>query len=110
MGAPTFPKAGDWRPSDVHRFAVVSDRRVARSSAVNDPDYYGGHLVAEVSSSALVHLVAAAPDLAEALEKAAEHLNRAGMVTFRDGEISQSFLDAAEAARLALSKARGETE
>lgn len=54
-------------------------------------------------------LIAAAPDLAEALEQAAEALERAASA-FRTEVARQTFLDEAAAARAALSKARGETE
>lgn len=116
MGAPAWTK-GPWRVDPHHSGDVqTSDGTVEIGATWHASDQgssliiRGPNLPDDDTADANARLIASAPDLAEALEKAAEHLDRAGMVTFRDGEISQSFLDAAEAARLALSKARGETE
>lgn len=103
MGETKFPKAGEWRPSTVHRFAVVSDQRIAHSAAFTDPEYWGGHLVADVASPSLVPIVAAAPDLAEACRMLVESYD-ADMGTYAIGKL----YEAREAARAALSKARGE--
>lgn len=107
MGAPWTP--GPW---EVGQHPAMTKGWIVRpvlfgSQAKALPECEGGHIV--LWNKANAHLIAAAPDLAEALEKLlAEHLDlasRADCLEWAEAEPSPVI-----AARLALAKARGETE
>lgn len=102
MGAPWTP--GPWRVP-LRRGAVVADHPVPGINGSDDVSYYGGHLIAESIAPHNRDLIAAAPDLAEACRMLVESYD-ADMGTYALGKL----YEARQAARAALSKARGETE
>lgn len=57
----------NWKPSDRQKDAVVSDSSIRPNMEKSDIDFYGGHVVAESIVPEYVNLVAAAPDLYNAL-------------------------------------------
>lgn len=112
MSAPWTP--GPWRASPRFKSAVVAAHPVPGMRGSDDVPGYGGHLVAESVAPQNVPLIAAAPDLAEALEPFASEANALlslGLtLNDEDGPVTIIVPSAAlRRARAALSKAKGET-
>lgn len=79
---------------------VVADTPAGHSEESDHVAYYGGHLVAESICSHNRALVAAAPELLEALQGL--------LVAYNDpGNTGSTHDDKVEAARAAIAKARG---
>ena len=85
---------GPWEVAATADDLVVKGRAKIASTYPSDGDVWG---------NANAHLIAAAPDMAEALEKA---LN---FITNTESEMGET-LPCGDAARAALAKARGETK
>lgn len=67
----TMHSKGPWRQSEMQPDAIVSDDRTTLPPGYKDPDdhllYYGGYVVAESIAPQDRPLIAAAPDLLDAL-------------------------------------------
>jgi len=59
---------GPWRAS-TQRYAVVADHPVPEIGGSDAIDYYGGHLIGESIAPQNIGLIAAAPELLEALKE-----------------------------------------
>ena len=105
MGAPKWTP-GPWRANSRVN-AVVADEFAPGMYGVSPMavDHYGGHLIGESIAPQNLAIIAAAPDLAEACRMLVESYD-ADAGTYALGKL----YEAREAARAALSKARGETE
>lgn len=93
---------GPWRPGKTGG-CVVADHPVPEIGGSDAVDYYGGHLIAESIAPQNVPLIAAAPDLLEALEMvrdADEDCKSDGLPTIPD--IARAKIDRA------IAKAKGE--
>jgi hypothetical protein len=96
-----------------HGGCVVSDtpnRHTAAHAAIRDDhvDYYGGHLVAEsIPKQEYVNLIAAAPDLLEALEGCLAQLERDTELLYEGMPHTEPEIIAI--ARTAIRKAKGES-
>lgn len=114
MGAPKWTP-GPWRANSRVN-AVVADEFAPGMYGVSPMavDHYGGHLIGESIAPQNLAIIAAAPDLAEALEpfnREAEALLALGLTLNDETPVVLSVPSSAlRKARLALSKARGETE
>jgi hypothetical protein len=84
--------------------SVVCNTEIPEWHTADSVEYYGGHLVAESMAPANARLIAAAPELAEALEAALRLLDETQTLAWspRQGDIY-------DAARAALAKAKEET-
>ena len=60
--------AGPWRVGTKVRSCVVADHPAPGIGGADEVEYYGGHLICESVNAANARLIAAAPDLLEALE------------------------------------------
>lgn len=89
---------GPWRLSETARDAVVCDD-VSGHDTSDNVDYYEGHLIAEsIIGSANRLLIAAAPDLLEALE---------WMLHAHGADVDGGESDVIDKARAAIAKATG---
>ena len=111
MGAPMWT-SGQWQASGIRFNAIIDGRQVKLLAVVRAADSGGIAYIpysdrtpkAHVESHADQRLIAAAPDMAEACRMLVES-HDADMGTYALGKL----YEAREAARAALSKARGET-
>lgn len=91
---------------------VVADQPAGHSEESDHVDYYGGHLVAESICSHNRSLIAAAPELLEALELTRENLRACQATIHLAGYFDPAYVNDAQAAMkvadAAMAKARGE--
>jgi hypothetical protein len=90
--------------------SVVCNTEIPEWHTADSVEYYGGHLVAESMAPANARLIAAAPELAEALEKLLRKVDQ--FIEMPDGmsaAAGRALDEATDAARAALAKAKGET-
>lgn len=87
---------------------VVADQPAGHSEESDHVAYYGGHLVAESICSHNRSLIAAAPELLEALEELLEEAQEARGVPMTTAR-STTWTQILHRLRAAVSKARGES-
>jgi hypothetical protein len=89
--------------------SVVCNTEIPEWHTADSVEYYGGHLVAESMAPANARLIAAAPELAEALEAMLYEYEGVYDMTAPTHHQSDAALKAESMARAALAKAKGET-
>ena len=94
---------GPWRIGKAGS-SVVCDTEIPQWQTGNEGslDFYGGHLVAESIAKENLAIIAAAPEMLEALKEIASTFER----SWRHGSIERR---AGDIARAAIAKARGTT-
>lgn len=96
------PTEGPWRPGKIGG-CVVADHPVPEIGGSDEVEHYGGHLIAESIAPQNVPLIAAAPELLEALETWLEAIPH-------DDLLSMEELGAVSKARVAVATAKGATQ
>ncbi len=102
---------GPWRVGDGS--FVIGNHPAPGITGSDDVHHYGGHLICESVSQANARLIAAAPDLLEALKATWKILDAAGLTNLATGVQTGSIAwyckasDAEQQSRAAIAKAEG---